>query len=496
LSRRDFLRAAGLAAVGLSLGLPNIRWSGARPVYAAETAAALHMLNRLTFAARVGDLAEIDARGLEGWLEWQLAPEEIADPVMALINVAMPLLAADYTALKEAAVEDGGYTASVHLTWARVLRAAFSPRQLYEVMVEFWTDHFNVPAGDFILDKVIDDRTVIRKHALGRFRDLLFASAQSPAMLYYLNQDTSSAEHPNENYAREVMELHTLGVDGGYTETDVKELARALTGWTVRDGAPPGRFAFVPSMHDSEEKTVLGLRLPAGRGVEDGMEVLDMLARHPSTARFIAFKLCRRLVSDTPPESLVASAAQVFLDTEGDIKAILRHIVKSAEFAASAGQKFRRPIDYLAALMRITGAEFPDVWLPLYLLEMLGQTPFGWRPPNGYPDVAGAWISTTGLLGRWNMALLLPSAANGETDQLKVDLLPHAAAATTAGELVDAAIALVLPGAAIAPADREQLIAFASDGGGPDMAIDDSYRADRFPALVALLFASPYFQWR
>ena len=237
----------------------------------------------------------------------------------------------------------------IELAQAKVLRAIYSERQLQEVMADFWFNHFNVfaPKGADKWLVTSYERDVIRPYALGRFRDLLGATAKHPAMLFYLDNWMSSKEggptgmparpdaqgnrrRPtglNENYARELMELHTLGVDGGYTQKDVTEVARALTGWSLERPERGGAFAYRPQMHDDGEKVVLGTRIPAGGGVRDGEMVLDMLARHPSTARFIATKLARRFVSDTPPPALVDRAARVLRETEGDIRAVVRTII-------------------------------------------------------------------------------------------------------------------------------------------------------------------------
>ncbi|MCC7207072.1 MAG: DUF1800 domain-containing protein [Anaerolineae bacterium] len=490
-SRRAFLKVSGLAALGVGLAAP-LRWAGVRPTYAAEVAPTLHVLNRLTFGPRPEDVARIEAMGIEAYIDWQLAPDDIPDPVLDAFLAEHDYATLDYNALAVRGESDDMVEAM--LMYTRLVRAAFSERQLFELMVEFWTDHFNVPFGDLTVEKAIDDRDVIRRHALGRFRDLLFASAHSPAMLYYLNQDTSTAEHPNENYAREVMELHTLGVDGGYTEQDVKEVARALTGWTVREGAP-GRFFFNADDHDTGEKTVLGKRLAAGRGIEDGLDVLDLLAEHPSTARYISKKLCRRFVSDDPPQGIVDSTTGVFSATGGDIRAVMRHILTSPDFMAAPLQKFRRPIDFMAAAYRAVQPEVDDVWIPLGGLYEMGQPPFHWHPPDGYPDVAPVWVNTNGLLARWNAAMFVAIAAHGWIDTFRVNLDALVGPADTAAELVDATIAHVFPGATLDEADRQMLVRFVSDGAGPKMPVSDDVRADRLPTLFGLLLASPYFQW-
>lgn len=497
LSRRNFFRAAGLLSIGT---LGQINWSNERVAYAQGDGipadAALHVLNRVTWGARPEDLDRINQMGIEAFIDWQLDYENISDPKVDEFVAARRILSMEYDELNRIASDNYELVLETVL-WNRVYRAIYSERQLYELLVEFWTDHFNVPIGDYIVDKTLDDRDVIRRHAFGKFRDLLFASAQSPAMLYYLDNAASNAEHPNENYARELMELHTLGVDGGYTEGDVVEVARALTGWTVNDSFP-GRFAFDINNHDTDEKTVLGHTLPAGRGIEDGLQVLDILARHPSTARFIAFKLCRRFVNDRPPDALVESAAQVFTNSDGDIREVIRHILTSADFMASAGQKFRRPLDYLVAMFRVLtpGAVIEDASTVVYGLEPMGQLPYFWNPPNGYPDAAGAWINTNALLYRWNAALLLALAGDGYLDGvvLNIDQIVPPDLSATVGSMVDSAAKRIL-GVSLPPADHDQFIACISRDADPNQSVDADLRASKLPGLVGLLMASPYFQW-
>ncbi|HRF97758.1 MAG TPA: DUF1800 family protein, partial [Aggregatilineales bacterium] len=202
------------------------------------------------------------------------------------------------------------------------------------------------------------------------------------------------------------MELHTLGVNGGYTEQDVVEVARALTGWSTEYGRDD-MFVFKMDMHDTGEKFVLGQALPAGRGIEDGLQVLDILAYHPSTARFIAQKLCRRFIADFPPDSIVQSTAEAFFNSGGDIRATMRHLLLSDEFMNAYGQKFRRPLDFVIGTLRALrdGLDVDNIYVFIEPLEGMGQVPYAWHPPNGYPDVAGAWLNTNGLLYRWNVGL-------------------------------------------------------------------------------------------
>ncbi|HET7630944.1 MAG TPA: DUF1800 domain-containing protein [Gemmatimonadaceae bacterium] len=352
---------------------------------------------------------------------------------------------------------------------ATLTRAVLSNRQLYEQMVNFWENHFSVFVGkgqtrSYLLAY---DRDVIRPHALGKFRDLLGAVAHSPAMLFYLDNWESQADSThstlaangrvvsatqrravmdrmangrgnrlpprirslppdqrqqalarlqkagtrglNENYGRELMELHTLGVDGGYTQQDVIEVARCLTGWSINPRT--GAFVFRPEWHDADAKVVLGHRIPAGRGEEDGEQVLDILASSPATARFIARKLVVHFVSDSPPPALVERAAQTYLKTDGDIREVLRTIVTSPEFFSNAAYraKVKTPFEVVASGLRVMNA-VPDTTARLAgLVALLGQPEFGRLTPDGWPDRADAWMNTGAILNRINFGLLLAS---------------------------------------------------------------------------------------
>jgi uncharacterized protein (DUF1800 family) len=325
---------------------------------------------------------------------------------------------------------------------ATLARAVVSERQLDEVMVDFWENHFSVFSGkgQTRLFLASYDRDVIRPYALGKFRDLLGAVAKSPAMLFFLDNWQSAADsaHPtlaadpqtgrgvfgvarrrpgasppvqrrprglNENYARELMELHTLGVDGGYTQKDVIEVARALTGWTMTPRT--GEFAFRPEMHDAGAKVVLGHQLPAGRGMEDGEQVLDIVARHPSTARFITTKLVRHFVSDSAPPALVNRCATVFTKTDGDIRETMRCIVTSPEFFSRAAYhaKVKTPFEVVASALRAMNAQPDTTARTAQLVARLGQPIFGRQTPDGWPDRGDAWMNTGAILNRINFGL-------------------------------------------------------------------------------------------
>lgn len=522
----------------------------------------LHVLNRLGFGTRPGDVARVKAIGLDNYINQQLNPQKINDAVAdAKIKDLLTLdmttaqlyekfpqpgqllrqmerrgeLPAELAAARENRVKAGaepmptqpqaGETMemqanageakkdadasnenpnprdnqkyrqalreyyqehglqlpqriSAELQASRILRAVYSERQLQEVMVDFWTNHFNVFVGKgadrWFLTAY--DRDTIRPNTMGKFSDLLVATAQSPAMLFYLdnfqsvspnapavgagqrmrnqqrgglfggligrNRDREGARQPpsnaqrqrrgiNENYARELMELHTLGVDGGYTQKDVQEVARCFTGWTIfapRGGGAAaqamlngpraemlrenaGKFFFNPRTHDDREKIVLGHKIPAGGGINDGLTVLDMLAHSPATAKFVANKLVRHFVSDNPPAGLVDRVAAIFTKTDGDIREMLRTIFFSPEFnsAVAYRAKIKRPFELTISAIRTLGAETTGGPQLHQWIARMGEPLYGFQTPNGYSDLAESWVNTGGLLERFNFGLMLAS---------------------------------------------------------------------------------------
>jgi uncharacterized protein (DUF1800 family) len=479
-----------------------------------------HALDRLAFGPRPGDVARVREMGVDRWIALQLAPDRMNDAAAdALVASAFETYHADtrdLVALAQAgqqairqrarAAAQRGDTANrrdlradalrddpqlrEQLRRARrvvgdvqavkLARAVASERQLDEVMTDFWENHFSVFAGTGQTRIFIPsyDRDVIRPRALGKFRDLLGAVAKSPAMLFYLDQFQStvdSAHTPlrsarlarmrpagrarglNENYARELLELHTLGVDGGYTQRDVIEVARALTGWTMnpRQGA---EFVFRPEIHDADAKVVLGHRLAAGRGIEDGEEVLDIVARHPATARFIARKLAVRFVSDDPPPALVDRAAATFLRTDGDIRETVRTIVTSPEFFSRAAYhaKVKSPFELVASALRALGAQPDTTPRSAQLVAFLGAPIFGHQAPNGWPETGEAWMNAGAILNRINFGLAL---AGGRVPGASVARWPEAARLENAPreQQVDGVVAAFLGGRA-SPDTREILI--------------------------------------
>jgi uncharacterized protein (DUF1800 family) len=365
-------------------------------------------------------------------------------------------------------------------------------------MIDFWSNHFNVYHLDGQIGylKTVDDREVVRPHAFGRFRDLLGASAKSPAMLLFLDNASNTKAGPNENYARELMELHTLGLDGGYTQADVQEVARAFTGWTVGRGEQRGRFVYSAKDHDDGARTILGQSLPAGLGQGHGERVLDILAGHPATARHMAAKLCVRFVSDAPPGALVDEAAAAFSSSGGDVRATLRTLLLSAPFSAAADQKLRRPFESVAAILRTLDAQVgPEAVKPLLnVLRSMGQLPFDWPAPNGYPDANGAWGNTNGLLNRWNLGLTL--GANRMAGVLTdLDALAGGLRQPTPATLV-AALAARLLRRPLAAADRDRIVQHTAAGQPADAPIPTAKVKATTAGTVSLLLDSPYLQWR
>lgn len=426
-TRRLFLQgaAAGGALVGIGAFSAVSRWlagewenaddfSAFATPTSTEIDAISHMLHRTSFGPRPGDYQRVQAMGVEAYLEEQLHPERIDDSTAARITSRYEGLSVrPIGELLERAPAD----LLDQMTRDKIQRSLCSQRQLLEVMVDFWSDHFNIDPskGDARWLKVHDDREVIRPHALGSFAALLRASATSPAMLWYLdgrvNRRRNPEDQPNENYARELLELHTMGVGGGYSQHDVMEVARCLTGWTVRErkrhGFAVGKVEFRRDLHDDEKKHVLGHDIPAGLGAGDLERVIDILMHHPATARHLAKKLCHRFVSESPTEAILTAVAESFSRSGGQIRETLRTLFHHTDFVSSRGTMIKRPYHFVLSALRATGAE-TDAGPPLqnYLLRM-GHAPFQFPTPDGYPLEAQPWMGT--LLWRWRFALDLVS---------------------------------------------------------------------------------------
>jgi uncharacterized protein (DUF1800 family) len=542
-------RAGARLAVAL-LPLAVLGCAGAPPPSAAaprvaadpvlDDAAVLHVLQRVTYGPRPDDLARVKAAGVGAWLERQLDPARIDDTAVEQALQALPTLAMSIADLQreyprpnaEAQRNLAGGEMSpremreqnplerrpgrivAELQAARMLRAVGSERQLQEVMVDFWFNHFNVFAnkGEVRWYVTAYERDVIRPHALGRFPDLLRATARHPAMLFYLDNwlsvrpgytlrggpNQGRRAGLNENYARELMELHTLGVDGGYAQGDVTEVARAFTGWTIERPRQDAHYLFRPATHDIGDKRVLGHAIRAG-GEGDGEQVLDLLAAHPATARFIAGKLVRRFVSDAAPPALVERVAAAYRDTGGDVRAMLRVIFAAPEFRApaAAGVKIKKPSEFVASAVRALGAT-PDARGALALARAsaeIGESLYEAAPPTGHPDRAEAWVNPGALLARLNFAL---SLADGRLPGVRADLgaLASGADPRQPRAVLDHLLATLLHGRATEPT-RAVLTAQLELPEITRLTADDRGPASTDVAkLVALVLGSPEFQRR
>ncbi|MFN2406811.1 MAG: DUF1800 domain-containing protein [Pyrinomonadaceae bacterium] len=529
----------------------------------------IHVLNRLGFGARPGDVARVKSMGLENYIDHQLTPGKISDTLaenklkdLSVLTMSTAELYEKYPqpgqllrqlqargmlptdlqsspqenlpnprdektrkVLEEYYRENGlqrPQRVIAELQASRILRAVYSERQLQEVMVDFWTNHFNIFANKgadrWLLPAY--DRDTIRPNAMGKFSQLLLATAQSPAMLFYLdnfqsvspdanrggarrmlNQPQRQRRGINENYARELMELHTLGVDGGYTQKDVQEIARCFTGWTIfqprggaaavnamlgREGAreavrrEPGTFFFNPRVHDDGEKVVLGHKIPAGGGVKDGLTVLEILSRHPSTAKYIATKLVRHFVSDTPPPALVDRVANAFTKSDGDIRETLKALIFSKEFNSPEAYraKIKRPFELVVSAIRTLGADTNGGPGTHQWIARMGEPLYGFQTPNGYSDAAESWVNTGSLLERMNFGLAL---ASNRIQGTRVDLAKLSG--QQKAKLIDESLKLIVAGE-ISPATRETLM----------KQIEETKADDTVAKVVGLILGTPEFQ--
>lgn len=520
-----------------------------------------HLLNRLAFGPRPGDAERVRQIGAGAWIESQLNPASLDDsqletqlaqlqwlkaPANQLTiayesdtanflkrlnqtengeaGMARQLNAREQALYQRIQAADLPQRSSImavgELAANKLSRAVDSKRQLQEVLVDFWGNHFNVDIkkGPVRALKILDDRDTIRPHVFSSFRELLGASAHSPAMMWYLDNHRSTRDIParpgqkgnpkrrgglNENYARELMELHTLGVDGGYTQQDVTEVARCFTGWSV--DAQSGSFVFRAGAHDQGPKTVLGQSIPAGGGQQDGERVLDILANHPATAQFIARKLCVRFVSDTPPPSLIEKVAAAFSKSKGNLKTTYAALFYAPEFLSEGAyrSKIKSPFEFAVSAVRaldgtlsIKAGKRPEAQLlaagtaslnnnllrprgtnkrPLAAeVATMGQPLFSCSPPNGYAEDSSKWVSASALVSRLNFALSLTAGRIGDVE-LKNDTFQPASVKE---------IGITLLGGDVSPATQTTVEAEAKATPG------DGAR------LRALLLGSPEFQRR
>jgi uncharacterized protein (DUF1800 family) len=570
-SRRDFLKLAGLTAASAALAaceadespapqkIPTVAApdypppSPVAPVPEEELPSlATIVLNRLAFGPRPEDLEAFQALGaddesrLRAWLEMQLNPATIDDSAyearfsaaeFETLHKSLEELASDHIVNNPYEEDEerfwAWFTQPVEeLIKAVFLRAVYSRKQLTETLADFWHNHFNVYGWD---DEVMPlfvsyDRDVIRAHLFGNFREFLEAVASHPSMLYYLDNYLNSDAGPNENFARELFELHTLGAENylgvadptqvtrdengvasGYVDNDVYEAARCFTGWRVDDDlweeyedvGTSGRFIYYKPWHDRFNKFVLGQYIPADQpDMKDGRDVLDLLAAHPGTARFIARKLCRRFVADNPPDSLVDAAAATFLayrNAPDQLKRVYETIFYSDEFRKTWGGKIKRPFEIAVSTFRALNVEFtrlPDGVRWTYM--QMGQPIFGRHTPDGYPDEQSAWANTMSVLYSWNLIVATAENWFDEEEQyaIKTDLLAQTPAEMrTVTSLVDFWILRIL-GRPLKAESRQTLIDFMARDFAPDEVIPEEDLGWILPSMVELILMTPEFRLR
>ena len=473
----------------------------------------LHLLRRATYGVTPESMAELRSMGAPAWLERQLRPTTIDDSACAALIARFSLISLDVPGVRAkvaaGAFPFGAWDVILQVASAAIARAIWSKRQLFEVMVDFWSNHLNVtnPSSEVWDNRQVYDR-MIRATALGRYADMLKASAISPAMLNYLDNKSSTKLSPNENYGRELLELHTVGTI--HTEADVKNAARLLTGLTL-DGK--GQYVYNPAIHATGPVTVLGFKHANGTaegGQAAAFALIDYLAMHPATAQRIAHRLCVRFVADDPPAALVTRLANVYLTERTAITPVLRALFGSAEFAASVGMKVRTPYEDMMATVRVLGIAPEPVNAPdqnatgthamdalRWLLEDAGNAPMGWPTPDGYPDVATAWASTSGYLVRWNAHITIatgwwPTQLTRQASLVRY-LLPTVP--RTHGALVTALCQRLL-GTTMRPEHATALLTFLGRSATSPLAAGDEALGAKFEYLVALILNSPYFSIR
>lgn len=490
-------------------------------------------LTRMTFGATPADWAAFEALGdtdearLTAFVDQQLNPAAIDDAACDAKIAEQGFVTLSKTADKiwadHVVGEQERSLPAYETEKATFLRAVYSKRQLQEVLADYWHNHFNTYAWDYWTAPsfVHFDRDVIRKHMFGNFRAMVEAVAQSPAMLFYLDNQSNSGDKPNENYARELHELHIMGAENyfgvrsiddpiikdedgnrlGYVDSDVYGATTCFTGWRVNEDT--GRFQFDESAHFPYTKIVLGKVLPEFQGVKDGKDVLDLLAYHPASARYICRRICRRLLSDNPPESIVQAAADVFVANKSapdQLKKVYRTILLSEEFRTTWGEKIKRPFEFSVSLMRAVQANFAPEDSFFWSYDSIGQALFSWRPPNGYPDDRGAWTGTMPMLQRWRHANWLFGwyIDGGEGGEDINRLQPETQTPghlDTPNKLVDFWSLRIL-GRVLPSNERQPIVDFMASGRNPDFDLPADQIEERLRQMVALICLSPSFQWR
>lgn len=483
ISRRDWLKLGGASGSALLLGgCSKVVQRVTAPQWEAPTSPPAHsdpvvrLLNRVAFGPQPGEIARVTKLVAEKYIDEQLNPDGNDELILLARLQGVEVFETGAVEMRDTHVEP----MLRGLQQAAILRAVYSRHQLLERMVDFWTNHFNIYArkGDGTYFLPTDQLKVIRPHALGKFPELLKASAHSPAMLAYLDNNVNRNGRANENYARELMELHTLGVHGGYSQKDVQEVARCFTGWTIENRflRRRGFYRFDESQHDKGEKIVLGHKIPAKGGEKDAEMVLDILTRHPNTAKYISNKLCRYFLGESVgdwPQKL----AQIYLKTDGDIKAMLRPLLLSDELKSGA-PIIKRPFDFLASSLRALGADTTgDKFLQEHLARM-GQPLHLWPMPDGYPAKTESW--TGSLLARWNFAIAFTHGAIKNTSLNLNEIIGKNDVAPTLTEVV-----LGFPAS-----EKADLIRTLTQN------VSDLKDQNRAAHIAAMLLCTPEFQWR
>jgi len=426
-------RKGAMAALmaGAFLGTAAIAKGQSTSTNPAEGALRLRLLRRTSYGPLPDEVALSKQMGYDAYLNYQLNYESIDDTAAeqaAAFYSTINFSVRDLFKVREDVAKDD-------LAEATIVRALLSKRQLYQRMVEFWTDHFNVFFDKVGVLKVVHDRDVIRKYALGNFPQMLMANTLSPATLVYLDNQESSKASPNQNLAREMMELHSVGVNGGYTQNDVINVARCLTGCTVRQwpeyALDIGQFVFDKTNHYNGVKSFMGKTIAAGGGIKDIQTVVNTLAAKRSTGRFLGTKLCRFFLGYEPGEALVESLADIYQNTGGEIKPMVQAVLAQGNLAA-APLMVKRPFHYTIGLLRQSQAQMTYIWPIREVLYSMGQHPFEWAPPNGYPVAQPYWAG--GLLARWNFSFQL---FYKEIDYLKVAPTSIIKTATTRDDVLD-----------------------------------------------------------
>lgn len=506
---------------------------------------ALVAFNHMGYGHRAGDYTAFLALGstneerFAAYIEQQLNPAAIDDSLCDAKIAAQGYLTMNKTVEQlwaEHFNNDPPYEERIRpmreVTQLTYLRGIFSKRQFQEVLADFWHNHFNTYGWDYYASSLFMhyDRDVIRGNMFGNFRQMLEASGKSPVMLFYLDNHSSSDSGPNENYARELFELHTLGAENyrgvvapenvpidqngiplGYCDNDVYEAARCFTGWRVADGSydtpDTGAFYYKEDWHDRFQKIVLGFPphvppIAANQPpLKDGHDVYDRLARHPGTGRHIARKLIRRFITDTPSESLVQSVAAVFtanVDAPDQLKQVYRAILNSNEFKTTWGAKIKRPFENLISFLRAIGAEYDPGNDNPWWYSASGHIPFNWRAPNGYPDEKEDWSSTMPMLQRWRAMNRIMTGVDEVPDIVATILAQTPGTSLSATTLADHWISRVLGRSMEFPSHRDEIITFMADGLGANIPIDltDEDNAERLVHMVGLIALSPDFQYR